>query len=199
MHTNELKQEALRLRCEERLGLKPIASILGISQSTASIWLRDHPLSSQEIKQKEVDGRLRGLANRHYPSHLELVETKGFDNVSQKLKKTWIIHEQEERCNRCGLDQWLGEPIPLELEHKDGNPSNDSRENLECLCPNCHAQTPYYRAKNVRAFKKLVSDDELIQALKEKPNIRQALIHVGLPPKGKSYERARRLLQAPLV
>lgn len=42
--------------------------------------------------------------------------------------------------------EWLGQPIPLELEHRDGNSSNNELENLELLCPNCHAQT--YRSRN---------------------------------------------------
>jgi 5-methylcytosine-specific restriction endonuclease McrA len=42
----------------------------------------------------------------------------------------------------------LGNPIPLELEHKDGNCTNHNIENLELLCPNCHALTDTYRGKN---------------------------------------------------
>lgn len=52
------------------------------------------------------------------------------------------------KCNKCGGMEWLGEPIPLELDHRDGNPRNNQLENLELLCPNCHAQTSTYRGKN---------------------------------------------------
>lgn len=51
-------------------------------------------------------------------------------------------------CNSCGLTEWLNKPIPLELEHKDGNSSNNKLENLELLCPNCHSFTSTYRGKN---------------------------------------------------
>lgn len=54
----------------------------------------------------------------------------------------------EPRCNKCRGTEWLGEPIPLELEHRDGNPTNNQLSNLELLCPNCHAQTPTYRSRN---------------------------------------------------
>lgn len=51
-------------------------------------------------------------------------------------------------CLMCQNTEWLGQPIPLELEHINGD-SNDNRlENLRLLCPNCHAQTPTYRGKN---------------------------------------------------
>lgn len=52
------------------------------------------------------------------------------------------------RCNNCKLTDWLGKPIPLELEHTDGNSSNNLLENLELLCPNCHSLTDTYRGKN---------------------------------------------------
>ena len=54
------------------------------------------------------------------------------------------------RCNGCGLTSWRGRPIPLELEHKDGDHSNNRLENLELLCPNCHAQTATYRGRNMK-------------------------------------------------
>lgn len=52
------------------------------------------------------------------------------------------------KCNNCELTEWLGNPIPLELEHIDGNSSNNKLENLELLCPNCHSLTDTYRGKN---------------------------------------------------
>lgn len=52
------------------------------------------------------------------------------------------------KCNRCGGTEWLGQPMPLELEHRDGDSSNNALANLELLCPNCHAQTPTYRNRN---------------------------------------------------
>ncbi len=51
-------------------------------------------------------------------------------------------------CSNCNLDSWLEESIPLELDHIDGNNSNNNLINLRLLCPNCHALTPTYRSKN---------------------------------------------------
>lgn len=52
------------------------------------------------------------------------------------------------KCSNCNLDSWLDNPIPLELDHKNGNNLDNSLENLRLLCPNCHALTPNYRGKN---------------------------------------------------
>lgn len=46
------------------------------------------------------------------------------------------------RCNKCGISEWQGKPITLQVEHKDGSQFNNILENLELLCPNCHSQTP---------------------------------------------------------
>lgn len=51
----------------------------------------------------------------------------------------------EPKCNRCNLYEWNGLPIPLELEHIDGNSSNNTLSNFDILCCNCHAQTPTWR------------------------------------------------------
>lgn len=56
---------------------------------------------------------------------------------------------REHRCEGCGWCEWRGRPIPLELDHIDGDRSNNQLENLRLLCPNCHAQTPTYRGRNI--------------------------------------------------
>ena len=55
---------------------------------------------------------------------------------------------KEVKCENCGLTSWLGQEIPLEVHHKDGNRHNNVIENFELLCPNCHALTNSYRGKN---------------------------------------------------
>ena len=52
------------------------------------------------------------------------------------------------RCDVCGLSEWMSKPITLEVEHRDGNSLNCAPENVCLICPNCHSQTPTYKARN---------------------------------------------------
>lgn len=56
---------------------------------------------------------------------------------------------KEYKCECCGLTEWNGKPIPLELHHVNGVKDDLRLENLQILCPNCHAFTDNYRGKNI--------------------------------------------------
>ena len=58
-------------------------------------------------------------------------------------------------CSICGNDgEWLGNKISLQLDHIDGDCSNNTKENLRWLCPNCHSQTPTYGSRNAKSKRK---------------------------------------------
>ena len=96
------------------------------------------------------------------------------------------------KCEQCLNETWNGDKIPLEIHHKDGNNLNNELNNLQLLCPNCHAQTENWRGKNVQnKIKRIeISDEDFAEALKNNSSIRQALISLGLSPKGGNYKRA---------
>lgn len=69
---------------------------------------------------------------------------------SFKLKRRLLTEAIFERCcSGCQNSEWLGQPIPLELDHINGDRYNNHLSNLRLLCPNCHALTPTYRGKNI--------------------------------------------------
>ena len=47
----------------------------------------------------------------------------------------------QKECAVCGLVEWLGRPITLQLDHRNGDRHDNRWENLRFLCPNCHSQT----------------------------------------------------------
>ena len=59
---------------------------------------------------------------------------------SSKLKDKLIRDGlKENKCENCGISQWLGVDLTLELHHKNGNHYDNSLDNLVILCPNCHS------------------------------------------------------------
>jgi 5-methylcytosine-specific restriction endonuclease McrA len=81
--------------------------------------------------------------------HKHRRDTKIQENTaSSKTMKKFLIETKGYFCWGCGISSWMDKPITLELEHKDGDSTNNKEENLEILCPNCHSQTPTYKAKN---------------------------------------------------
>ena len=65
--------------------------------------------------------------------------------TSHKLKlRLYSEGVKKPECELCGIDSWLGKPLSMHLHHMDGNRFNNSLDNLQILCPNCHTQTDSY-------------------------------------------------------
>ena len=107
-----------------------------------------------------------------------------------------IVALRGRKCECCGSKEWLNNPIPLEVHHLDGDRLNNELSNLQLLCPNCHALTDNYRGKNINSGKKteITSEEDFVKALQDAPNIRQALLRLGLSAKGANYQRAYELI-----
>ena len=65
--------------------------------------------------------------------------------LKKRLLKEGILTN---KCEECGIVDWNGKKINMELDHIDGERTNHMRYNLRLLCPNCHSQTETYRGKN---------------------------------------------------
>jgi hypothetical protein len=69
----------------------------------------------------------------------------------ERLKRAMLALGTVERCASCGTEpMWRGHPLPLEVDHMDGDWRNNRPENLRLLCPNCHAATDTYRGRKKR-------------------------------------------------
>lgn len=79
----------------------------------------------------------------------EYLENKYYNSFTGTLKR-YLYREgiKEEKCEECGIKEWNNKIISFDLEHIDGNSSNNLLENLRILCPNCHSQTPTYKGRN---------------------------------------------------
>jgi len=79
---------------------------------------------------------------------LEKILTKDSEYNRTKLKERLVKEGLKEcKCERCGITEWLGKPISLQLHHINGIHNDNRLENLQLLCPNCHSQTDNFASK----------------------------------------------------
>lgn len=64
-------------------------------------------------------------------------------------KEKWYLEETRgNKCEICQNTEWLGNPIPLDIHHVNGDSDDNRFENVQLICPNCHRQTDTYGGKN---------------------------------------------------
>jgi 5-methylcytosine-specific restriction endonuclease McrA len=106
---------------------------------------------------------------------MDMINFSEINNRAHKIEKgksTWINKYLQERengklhswdtirkyhfiiqnntCEVCGTCEWNGESVPLELHHINGDISDNGDDNLQVVCPNCHAQTNNFRGRNIK-------------------------------------------------
>lgn len=120
---------------------------------------------------------------------------KGTNPSNKWFRKIYQEHFKiEYKCTVCNIIEWNGKHIVLEIDHINGDNTDNRLENLRYLCPNCHSQTETYKGRNVNTGHQKVSDDELLEAYRTEGNIRKALLKVGLSAKGGNYSRMYKIL-----
>lgn len=80
----------------------------------------------------------KGRADSNYHPASYYFDNKHSITASKLRIKLFRDKVKEEKCEYCGNSEWMGKPIPLELHHIDFNHYNNSLDNLQILCSNCH-------------------------------------------------------------
>jgi len=92
-----------------------------------------------------------GYKGRSWEDVLVYQKEKKWKETPYILRRALIASGREYKCERVGCtvkDSWCGNSLKLHVHHKDGNWLNNTKENLEFRCPNCHSQTDNYCAGN---------------------------------------------------
>lgn len=147
-------EQELEDAVKRSFSLAGVCRILGIRPAGGNYFTVKRRIKKLGIDSSHFTGkgwnvgeRFRPIA-KTIPMSEILVENSTYMS-SNGLRKRLISEGYKPfKCESCGMSEWLGKPIKLELHHKNGNNSDNRLENLSILCPNCHAYTDTYRGKN---------------------------------------------------
>lgn len=70
------------------------------------------------------------------------------NEADRKLVRKYLEHKYGHKCSICGITEWMGKPVPVVVDHIDGNALNRKVDNFRLVCANCDAQLPTYKSKN---------------------------------------------------
>lgn len=90
----------------------------------------------------EYAGNQAGIGLLKSGSHYKSAEEYAVGSyVKSSILKDKLIRDgkKENKCELCGISSWFGVEIVLELHHKNGDHYDNDLDNLQILCPNCHA------------------------------------------------------------
>jgi hypothetical protein len=101
---------------------------------------------SQAVRRGEIDPRPRAKSH-------EWLFVRGVKRNRYHLKRRLLTDGLKDPwCEECGIAEWRGQPLCLELHHVNGDPCDNRLQNLQLLCPNCHSLTDNWggRAKTAQ-------------------------------------------------
>ena len=100
--------------------------------------------------------------------------------IKHHMRKSGLL---KERCALCGIKDWMGKPLVLQIDHENGDHADNRPENIRELCPNCHSQTPTYCTRNRKVRKYPPLTHELAKSMyKSGKSVLSVASELGISP-----------------
>lgn len=153
-NTIKYKYDEVTLRkvVSESVSIREVMTKIGIKVISGGM----HSHITKQVKRFGIDtshfyGKTANRGENHKGGNAKLtasqilvVNTNGYKTKSSLLRRALNEIGIPCKCSNCGISEWNGKYLRLEVEHKNGDSMDCRKENLCYLCPNCHSQTETY-------------------------------------------------------
>lgn len=139
-----------------------VANSFSYSDCLRALGLSTNGGSSTDVLKRRIkelecpiehfNGTKSGILQRSKSLDEILIENSTYSNTCNLKKRLLDAQLLEYKCACCGISEWQAKPISLQLDHVNGNHTDNRIENLRLLCPNCHSQTETYAGKSATKY-----------------------------------------------
>lgn len=150
-YINQISEEELRKLVASSIGYSEILRSLGYRESGGGPWRNlKKRIQKLNIDVSHFKGKAHGKSKtQKYELDEILIKDSTYTNISTLKKRLIKEGLKENRCEKCGITEWMREPLIMQLHHINGINNDHRLSNLQMLCPNCHSQTENYAGRNI--------------------------------------------------
>tara|TARA_R110002051_G_C8520337_1_gene467870 strand:- start:106 stop:537 length:432 start_codon:yes stop_codon:yes gene_type:complete len=128
--------------------ISAVRSVKSIAELLKKLGLKPAGGNYSNMKRilKRLDADTSHFTGQGWNKDEQLKDWSQYTQVSSI--RPHLIRNRGHKCECCNLSNWMGEKIPIEVHHIDGNRCDNRLTNLKLLCANCHSQTDNFRNKS---------------------------------------------------
>jgi len=120
---------------------------LGYSEKTLHCAIGN---MQKRLRKYEIDTSHFPRIRAHRTDEIVLAKNTHYRTDVRDRLKNYKKYE----CSECKITKWNNKDLILDIDHINGNRTDNSLENLRFLCPNCHRQTPTWGYQTKNGFRK---------------------------------------------